>query len=153
MRINALLICVYTRIRLITYRMIEKMNREIKFRAWDKWNNIMIPWTTEFFSDMSAVTRHSSDFPDESKESGIVLMQYIGYKDNNVKDIYEGDIIKIISTYELSLYKNFIGQVFYDAPLFLAKNDLICMGLHDKKINNIEIIGNIYQNPELLINK
>ncbi len=126
------------------------MNRQIEFRAWDSWHSKMIEWNKDFFSDMSEVTRHSSEFPSEAKDTGITLMQYTGLKDKNGKEIYEGDIIKIISALELSLYKNFTGTVFYSAPCFMAKNDYVTMGMHEKKITTIEVIGNIYQNPELL---
>lgn len=64
---------------------------EIKFRAWLKDEKRMINWSPTFFSDMSPVTGYSSWFPDDPD---VILMQYIGLKDENEKDGYFGDIVQ-----------------------------------------------------------
>ncbi len=62
------------------------MNREIKFRAWDKWNNKMIqPHDGDF------IRWHSMS----NWRDCLDVMQYTGLKDKNDNEIYEGDIIKI----------------------------------------------------------
>ena len=75
------------------------------------------------------------------------LMQYIGLKDKNGKEIYEGDILKIET--------DIIGEVVFKDGCFV--NNSSGWGLHTYlsmptpyKIPEIEIIGNIYENPELL---
>lgn len=109
--------------------------REIKFRAKlvdnGKWINWNIPRQVEF-NEIDPKT----------------LGQYTGLKDNNGKEIYEGDIIEFISYWNNSekyrkMYQN-IRIVTWDAE--------------KSKFNNVipdsdyysEVIGNIYENPELI---
>lgn len=128
------------------------MGREIKFRAWDKTNNRWIN-DTEFLIDSDGlVLLFDSERGNEVKglsgkwrtadEEEIILLQSTGLKDKNGKEIYEGDIVfsdghKGIVVYE----KEFAG--FYVQEIgseFSAKLKQALM----------EIIGNIYENPELL---
>nr|DAY20503.1 MAG TPA: YopX protein [Caudoviricetes sp.] len=119
--------------------------REIKFRAWDilkqRWSNYKINDGTVYFMDKNTgvwygtYNRRYKDFN---------LMQYTGLKDKNNKEIYEGDIFHIGSK-----------KILYVV-------EWIDCGLKGKQIRNgswigldfwkkdIEIVGNIYENPELL---
>jgi uncharacterized phage protein (TIGR01671 family) len=137
--------------------------RDIRFRAWDKVNNKMLShkdmldgswdnWPTLFF----AITDNDIYIP----------MQFTGLHDKNGKEIYEGDILKGIFTPEppASFHGNFpksygiLVEVIFDDASFLFKN--LWKGklsrawerkrLTDNRIDEIEIIGNIYENPELV---
>ncbi len=74
--------------------------------------------------------------------------QYTELKDKNGKKIFEGDIIKFI--YE---NKEKIRAIVFEKGEFLAKDDTTAFGptfRHIRLCSNIEVIGNIYDNPELL---
>jgi uncharacterized phage protein (TIGR01671 family) len=74
-----------------------------------------------------------------------IWMQYAGLKDKNGKEIYEGDIISMT---EYGMHKNFTVEfkdgAFY--PLVLEQWGC-CNGFYN---NDTEVIGNCYENPELL---
>jgi uncharacterized phage protein (TIGR01671 family) len=126
--------------------------REIKFRGWN-------PEVSKMLYNV-AVSNNCFVHPEqtsgsdswdaklvESKE--IILMQYTGLKDKNGKEIYEGDIIfDGVSNQIVKFNDAFIdikhghGECYYNCSIFLFSN----YGKGDE----IEIIGNIYENPELM---
>lgn len=129
------------------------MNRIIKFRAWDKKLNVMWEmWPTEegyfmFHPDHLGTTTH--DFYEEigyiiMNEERFDLMQFTGLKDKNGKEIFEGDIVKCGNKNEEIKVIEFINGGFgYEGNTWDYWEDEFG---HDK----MEVIGNIYQNPELL---
>ena len=77
------------------------------------------------------------------------LMQYVGLKDKNGKEIYEGDIIR--HTNEEACHTP------YEVPEMTPSNWECLLGIGDgewdeggDQYSNIEIIGNIHENPNLL---
>ena len=120
--------------------------RDIKFRVWDNERNAMFNSKSvdiDFFEGEIEITsdtiRYDEVYTDEIKD--FELMQYVGCKDKNNKEIYEGDIVKT---------KEHIGQIIYSKGMFFidVKGDFYLPIYNVSEF--MEVIGNIYENPELL---
>ena len=117
--------------------------REIKFRAWDKRKSRMM--YDGIILDMSDCSRHDMKHNFDASDS-IELMQYTGLKDKNGVEIYEGDIVKVD--------EEFFARVLYNERFtsFDVATTGNTVGFYDYG-KSLEVIGNIYENPELLENK
>jgi len=143
--------------------------REIKFRAWDKKARKMlypgqaIPKRTRYVGAVwleicAPYLNHSYEFgetPDEP--DNFILLQYTGIKDKNNKEIYEGDIcegdpygegtVRLVMMWNDNKY----GPGWEWVHMWsLAKGFHEWENLADYPAEEIEIIGNIYEHPELL---
>jgi len=135
------------------------MNREIKFRVWHKDFKKFLPYE-EWFLDFNGklffndiIDRISCGIygcsPDE-----YVIQQFTGLKDKNYKKIYEGDIIKYIhpDTKEV-LYKVEWIDFKYGLKIVFEKDIMYTFFLGfptGSDFNKAEVIGNIFENPDLL---
>ena len=79
------------------------------------------------------------------------LLQYTGLKDKNKKEIFEGDVVN----YVYDTYKgedNIKGEiVFFDGQYGIDAGDQLIGIRNVQDWEAIEVIGNIYSNPELLV--
>lgn len=123
--------------------------REIKFRAWLKEKKIMgevlgidILHKEIFFSNEDVDCYEHTDFKD------IELMQYTGLKDMREKEIYEGDIVKLRANHGIGVikYSDEWGAFVVE---YVKPRPLAVLGTNYCK-EDIEVIGNIYENLELL---
>lgn len=134
------------------------MNREIKFRAWIKKGcESKMGEVTSINLDEDFINYIVCNEQNEIEIIGLayldeyILLQYTGIKDINGKEIYEGDIVKISIS---EGYREYYGQVEYTAKIERRISEFslppLNISLSDESIAEIEVIGNIYENPELL---
>ena len=133
--------------------------REIKFRVFDSRTNQMsrdfvfinfITKTMGFYAinslgEKKIFERDMDNFP---------IMQYTGLKDKNDVEIYESDIIKAIWSKDCDEYianEEWIGDIFFNYGSFDINGEW-CVSLNCFN-GTLEVIGNIYENPELLESK
>jgi uncharacterized phage protein (TIGR01671 family) len=144
------------------------MDRDIKFRAWDKQLNVMwepialtklLKYLFENMPNTTAYTEIKKHFDD------VVWLQYTGLTDKNGKEIYEGDLLRLTGWYYKddgrSEKQNFdirckvkydntvacFSLIHIDPPGSHLKFFDVLLVSHDKEF---EVIGNIYETPDLL---
>ena len=107
--------------------------RELKFRAW----TILEKRGSFIYFDLDEMREFNFDIFDEKP----IFQQYTGSKDKDGKKIYEGDIV----SYEAG-EPNRNDGAFWPRPMKEECED----SWYDYELKNICIIGNIFENPELL---
>lgn len=121
------------------------MSREIKFRVWDIENKEMLnvqelDFEPTFYGGRIAI--RPDQYNDYFDTEDMILMQYTGLHDKNEKEIYEGDIVK---------YENMTGKIMFFNGSFIMSNFEETEEWELGVINEeLEIMGNIYDNPELI---
>lgn len=146
--------------------------REIKFKAWAwdtrhpdyKKKKYLLDVLQIDFEKRTVVLPYKIDKAREENFDNIELMQFTGLKDKNGKEIYESDVVRILYTgwrskddndkRTLEQYKkdiSSIGVVEFELYKYIIKFN---EGVYDNIIpgnhGELEAIGNIYENPELL---
>ncbi len=125
--------------------------REIKFRVYIKKTKEMLPVASIVQMNDEEWLRVFPKWYDWNfleSEWDIVLMQYIWIEDKNGKEIYEGDLVKCIAEEKYSK-ESWVYPIEYyaDEQQFTPKWACnLWWGWWD----SIEVVGNVYENPELV---
>jgi len=117
--------------------------REIKFRVWDKLNKEMFNVESINFQER----RVYRDTVSYREFNDIELMQYTGLKDKNNKEIYEGDIL--FESFGERYYRVIFENGSFRAE-FKGNFEEYSFDLIDVVAQSYEVVGNIYENPELM---
>ncbi len=144
--------------------------RPIKFRAWIP-SVVARDWVGGMV-EPSAVWQDGSITYDTRYYTGAVIQQFTGINDKNIKEVFEGDIVDIHDT-TIGTEDIVRGEVYWcdsylcwsiqwlpkqsgaDSMRLVKKslkrsNETPSSDLGDRRWPFIEVIGNIYENPELL---
>ncbi len=138
-----------------------KNSRPIRFRAWDK-KHLKI-WPIADVDNEHSCALNGYDIlgnsyekmGGEEPEEDLILLQFTGFKDKNGKEIHEGDIYKTKSPKKY--------MVMFEEGAFVggeSEGDCIPLGwkcddgglAKEDDMSWLEVIGNIYENPELVHN-
>lgn len=138
------------------------MRRPIKFRAWNTFTNTMSQAL-----DFNTIVRET---PRDNVHEGVILLQFTGLKDKSDVDIYEGDVVAIPDSYTNVVtdygqgpkeYMNHLSEVVFEDGCFqfeiIENSDYLSRGVYtygtirdEIGVEGLEVIGNIYEHPELL---
>jgi len=121
--------------------------REFKGRAWDTEEKTMIENFTNVLTTEDVFIM-ADIFDDDERYK---KMQYIGLKDKNLKEIYEGDLLFAFGAIIGAIWHNgsfgyiasrHTGFIAFSANQHLVINGGVC--------EKLEVVGNIFENPELI---
>lgn len=140
------------------------MERILKFRIWDKekrsYNHGPSDGLEEYY-DIAPVCFFQS-LSDCINNKNLIIQQFTGYKDKNNKEIFEGDIVKSDPTHITNVLKADENPIYTKAQImWLCGGFKVGQGgIGATWLGNfvachccpcgLEIIGNVFENPELL---
>lgn len=135
--------------------------REIRFRAWDPINKEMWPFVyptwngdVEGKKTIQSHTYTEVELMPTEGDNQPVLMQYTGYEDATLPEpvpVFDGDILEWSEGYPAKTKRGVVEwPTFYkDEPGWMVTNTIMGFAYLSDNYNPV-VVGNIYENPELL---
>lgn len=132
------------------------MNREIKFRIWNRKENRMCVQGENVFMDM-CITNYilcpkNEDEYFNFKYNDYELMEFTGLHDKNGKEIYEGDIFAVVNSHG-EIFNVWVEYSKKYAQFVIKCNQNSAIDnepLGDLREKDLEVMGNIHENKDLL---
>jgi uncharacterized phage protein (TIGR01671 family) len=136
-------------------------NSRFQYKVWDKQENKFLVRVRKFdfhlmpdgFLEVSSGydSYKNPTFEDDTDQDRYIVLWFTGLKDNKDNPIYEGDIVNCDDFDGISATTGLIGEVTYIGGSFgVVSDDTYHNKLALTCAPNVEILGNIHQNPELL---
>lgn len=123
------------------------LNIELRFRAFNKKTQRMYKSGPLSFSKQQHSFRFYSDTDMEGlKDEDMELMQFTGQKDKNNRDVYQRDVIMLDEKKYIVVWDNNRGGWSYTD----VERQITLTPFGRSEANNCEVIGNQFENPELL---
>ncbi len=150
---------------------------EPKFRAWDKKKKKMILWQPQYDIGLTAIMADGSLLINVPYQNGgntelhrecvdaddYIVMQFTGAMDTKGNEVYKGDVLKTLHYNEGKKKHYLYHEIVWDDKWFLWKcvssgstsvslsvNGNCMLKVYLNSAKEFEIIGNIYENPDLL---
>lgn len=124
------------------------MNRTIKFRAWDKEEEKIIDWQYLIdYCDIDYLFGNIEENPKRDTIPDFDVMQYTGLKDQKGVEIYEGDILYFepYETHGNDRIVEYMDGAYRGRLIRNGYSQLLSDCVYETRV-----IGNVYENPELL---
>lgn len=126
--------------------------REIRFRAWDRQHSKMHEVSSMVVGPTVTAWIENPKYPATGFQYQLVngenadFIQFTGLHDKNGKEIWEGDIVRLPDgSFDSVCWEN--SQASFNFPMTFNLSEPMVSECH---ANGVEIIGNIYENPELI---
>ena len=130
---------------------------EIKFRAWHKGNEEMaLVKTIDFIREVATLGYFSGRKNNGTKFEWLELMQYTGLKDKNGVEGFADDIVKAgkDELFKIGWFEDTASWILTGLETgkvrWIECRENFCLNDFQINFNECEVIGNIYENPELL---
>lgn len=125
--------------------------RTIKLRGWDIENKVWLP--DDSLVDFDGIICENDV---QTKEGNFELMEWTGLLDKRMNELYEGDFVSLQEGNFYSKWRVIFSQIWACFGIYNKDNFISFETLEKEKTNNsnifhqLEKIGDMYQNPELL---